>query len=220
MSVRDLLQPGSASGPQLCVQPDRGGLRGVEPITAGRGRLTRRWAATAGEPRGMKGPFQLFIPVLWAHLRSTYPFVSRPRTSLCEAIPKSSSFYCGISPRFGKHTLIQLQHSPKPWSVGEFCLNVHLSTELAPTKNWLGAPDSYALFEDGYYRLSTVVQGKDIWWCLAPKRDEYSMRSGSRTTAYWEPSSYDDQAVAFAEAAVAVGNYLEEHVFSHGGFRT
>jgi hypothetical protein len=165
-----------------------------------------------------KGPFELFLPTFWRHVSTRHDFVARPAQSLCAAVPKSCSFHLGVSPRFGKHVLIHLQHSSKAYDAGEFCINVHVSQHLAPAKPWLGSTSSFGAFDDGFYRLSACVEGKDRWWCLAQKGEGYSPREENQFRAYWEPSSYADQTAVFEEASAAVCGYLKQHLFPLAGF--
>lgn len=160
-----------------------------------------------------KSPFQQFVPQLWQLMRSRYPFSSRPDKSLCNAMPKSSSIHLGLSARNGKQILLHLQNGKKAWSAAEFCLNVHISQDFLPAKQWHGSASAFAAFADGYYRLSNCVEGRDRWWCLAPRGDRYLPRTDSQFVTYWQPPSYSSQQQAFDEAALAVCEYLDQHLF-------
>ena len=163
-----------------------------------------------------RGVFQLFIPVLWKHFKKTYPFISRFGKSFCVAIPKSSSFYLGVSPNYNKHVIINFQHSPKPWGVGEFTVNVHISTELSVTENWTASSENYEQFNDGYYRLASVTGHQDRWWCLRAADPIYKPRNVLRP--YWEPSSYESQDVVFNEAIEDISRFLEDTLFKKAGY--
>jgi hypothetical protein len=167
-----------------------------------------------------KGEFQRFIPLLLRRLQAQWPFLRPFDASFCVAIPRSRSLYCGVSPRYGKHVIVDFQHSAKAWNVGQFTINVHISEELAPTGNWTALSRTFATFEDGFYRLPDCVEDRERWWCL--RADEGNAWTGrrkdDRTLQYWEPDSYADPQQVFAQAADDVARYLETHLFRKAGF--
>ena len=160
------------------------------------------------------------MPVLMRRLRRDWPFLARFDTSFCVAIPKSRSLYCGVSPRFGKHVIVDFQPSTKAWAVGQFTINAHVSSELAPTGNWLAHSNQYAEFADGFYRLPACVEERDRWWCLCPDGGNAwtGRRSDDRSSHYWEPDTYAAPQQVFAQAADDVARYLEVHLLRKAGF--
>src|SRR4051812_42687085 len=98
-----------------------------------------------------KGVFVTFVRALKKDFIRRYPFMKQMETSLDPAIPKSSSLYLGISPRFNKHVVVNFFHMNKSRRVGEFNIRVHISTEYEVTKNWDAPSDGFLSFYDGLY---------------------------------------------------------------------
>ncbi len=96
------------------------------------------------------------------------------------------------------------------WRVGEFTINVHISSKYEPTSNFEVWKEDYDVFSDGYYRLP-VALGEDKWWCLNPT----SLES---TLSYWRPSSYESEEVIINEAIDDVCLMLENGLFKKAGF--
>jgi hypothetical protein len=71
-----------------------------------------------------KGMFVKFMSAFKKHIKTQYPFVKQLEKSLDVSIPKSSSFYLGISPRYNKHVILKFLHLSKPWrGCPLFCVN-------------------------------------------------------------------------------------------------
>lgn len=163
-----------------------------------------------------KSIFNQFLSAVWKHFKLKYPFIKRlEKPYCCPGIPRSSSFYVGISSRFGKHVVVNFQHSPKPWQIGEFTINIDISERYeASENNDYGSSDGYGSFSEGFYRLASTLFNKDKWWCLKPT----SLARDNDLITYWRPSSYDSDETVINEAVADVCNLLEEHVFRKGGF--
>ena len=162
-----------------------------------------------------RGIFQKFMQVLRRRFRASYPFVQPLKQSLDLSIPKSSSFYLGVSPKYNRHVVVNFQHSPKPWEVGQFTVNVHISQELRLTENYTPQDGDWEAFRDGYHRLYVAGRGK--WWCLKPPESSEPSES-SRYTEHWRPPSYDSEEVTIQAVLDDVCCTLDEEVFERGGF--
>ncbi len=158
-----------------------------------------------------KGIFTKFVPAFWKEAKSKYPFIQKMDKSFAPAYPKSSSFYLGISPSFGKHVILNFQHSNKPWSVGLFTINVHISEKFEITSQFNLGQDEYKNFDDGTYRLPVAVD-EDKWWSL--KKLDREVIFGKQ----WNASSYDSDEIVIQEAVKDVCLFLEESLFRKAGF--
>ena len=164
-----------------------------------------------------KSVFQQFINALDKHVKVAYPFAQRLEKAFDVSISKASSFYLGISPTFGKHVIVTFQHSPKPWQVGEFAINVHISKDYAPaSENWMRWQDRYASFEDGFYRLARGAGLPDLWWCLCPATGDAPRDTSNG--GYWEPNSYEDQEAVIRQAVLEVCGFIEVHLLRKAGY--
>jgi hypothetical protein len=163
-----------------------------------------------------KSAFQSFVRAFWADFSIGCPYAKRFEKTFCVTLPKASSFYLGVSPHFGKHVIVNFQHSPKAWEVGEFTINAHISSEFAPTTRF-SAWTGFETFEDGMYRLAHVTTGIDRWWCLREKDPEYLPRDNAHGQ-YWEPSSYQSEDQVISEAIADVRSFLNRHLLQHAGF--
>ncbi|WP_137940444.1 hypothetical protein [Chitinivorax sp. B] len=63
--------------------------------------------------------FTRFMSGAWKVFKEKYSFMEKLKEPFCAAVPKSSSFYLGISPKYKKHVFVNFQASNKPWRVGE-----------------------------------------------------------------------------------------------------
>jgi len=166
-----------------------------------------------------KGIYVRFMSALRKDIVKRYPFVHKVEKAFDLSMPKSSTFYLGLSPRYGKHVIVVFYHDPKSWNVGMLNIMVHISTDYAVTKNWDARMEGYETFEDGFYGMPTNAAGlepgyfKHKYWLLKPlDKERY------RLAYYWRPSSYDSDEQVIREAMVDVYAELEEHLFRHGGF--
>lgn len=160
----------------------------------------------------VKSTFAKFMSVLKKHLKTEYPFAMQSYEPIDAALPKSSSFYLGVSPIYGKHVVLNFFSYNKPWTVGQFTITVHISTEYLATKNWDALSKQYDSFSDGYYSLPIVSTGKDKVWCLQPNAKE-----GDKYTDYWSPDSYESEEAVMQQAVVDVCQMLEK-LFRKAGF--
>ena len=117
----------------------------------------------------------------------------------------------GISTAFQKHVVVTFQASLKPWRVGEFTINVHISNDFELFNLDPFARERFAQFDVGFYRLSSMSD-RDKWWCLEPVTSE------SQFDEYWRPSSYDDDSLVVQEALADVRSDLEKYLLRRGGF--
>jgi len=177
--------------------------------------------------------FQKFVRTFWKDAKIRYPYITRFETPFCVAIPKSSSFIVGKSPRFHTHVVIDFQHSPKPWATGQFTINAHISEKFEPLERFYGDnSEDYEEGRDGYYRLATATGSKDRWWCLVEDKPDpllveafglesvnlVGCASSSRSAGNWYPSSYDDEATVIHEAIDDVCRFLEKSLLERYGF--
>ncbi len=158
-----------------------------------------------------KGIFTKFVSAFWKTTKSKYPFVQRMDESFAHGIPKSSSFYLGISPIYKKHVIINFQHSNKPWEIGLFTINLHISTQFEVTSHFNLGRDEYINFQDGLYRLPLAV-GDGKWWQLKPLDNEAIFG------VHWKPSTYTSEDIVIQEAVKDVCLFLEESLFRKAGF--
>lgn len=174
--------------------------------------------------------YQKFLRSAWARIRHDYPFVTRFRESFCVAIPKSSSFLLGRSPKNGKFIVLNFQHHPKAWGTGQFTVNVHISTELVPTKR-LAATSGYQDAEDGYYRLAPECVGYDKWWCLIDRDRSEDDDMSEFDSAFdpteadreffenkWRPTAFDSEEVVIQQAVTDVLAMVDLGVVQRFGF--
>ena len=165
-----------------------------------------------------KGMFVKFMSAIKKHFKQKYPFVRPMEQSFNASMPKSCTFYLGVSPKYQKHVILNFSHSPKPWSVGEFTVDVHISTEYKVTDNWDAPLNQYESFADGLFNIpnekvadSHIVKTKV--WCLKPT----SSVSGNYTE-YWRPTSYDNEESVINDVIVDVCAMLEQVLFRKAGF--
>jgi hypothetical protein len=159
-----------------------------------------------------KGMFVKFMSAFKKHLKLQYPFVKQLEKSLDVSIPKSSSFYLGLSPRYNKHVIINFLHESKPWRIGQFSIYIHISTQYQLTENFSPWSENFESFCDGLYYAPPLLIGKGKYWCLKP-----TTRSDDGYTIYWKPSSYDSDEVVIKEAIADVCVLLEQ-LFNKAGF--
>lgn len=174
--------------------------------------------------------YQQFLRAAWIRFKRDYPFVTRFEKSFCVAIPKSSSFILGRSPQNGKYFVLDFQHHPKPWGAGQFAINVHISAELVPTKNF-SAHSGYEDAEDGYYRLALHSIGYDKWWCLMDRdrsQDEEerefnpdfdpSQADREFFDEKWRPTVFENTEAVIQEALEDTFGLIESEVLARFGF--
>lgn len=166
-----------------------------------------------------KGIYAKFIAALRKDIVKRYPFVRQVEQAFDLSMPKSSTFYLGLSPRQGKHVIVVIYHDNKPWNVGMLDIMVHISADYAVTKNWDARMEGYETFEDGFYGMPTSAGGTEPgyfnhkYWLLKPLDKE-----SDRLAYYWRPSSYDSDEQVIREAMADVYAELEEQVFRRGGY--
>jgi hypothetical protein len=171
-----------------------------------------------------KGMFVKFMSALKKHFKQKYPFVKQMDQSFDVSMPKSCTFYLGVSPIYQKHVILSFSHSTKPWRVGEVGVSVHISTDYAIAKNWNGRLEDFELFNDGLYTIPKVQTANSHilrikYWCLKPTSTSRITDSVSDDyTEYWRPSSYDDDEIVINETIADVCAMLEQSLFRKAGF--
>jgi hypothetical protein len=140
--------------------------------------------------------YQQFVKVLTERWRGDLPKVTRVRETFAPAMPKSSTFYAGRNNRLGRHLFLNFQHHSKSWHVGEFTVNVILSSNLGAPAKWLTLDNELGTNSEGSHRLGMLLYGKDKWWCLRDTDNQHGIA--------WRPTSYADPALVIHEAVVDV----------------
>jgi len=159
-----------------------------------------------------KGIFVKFLSVLKKHFKAHYPFVKQLEKSLDASIPKSSSFYLGVSPKYNKHVIIKFLHENKPWRIGQVTISIHISTDFEKP-SFLDVPDKeFEMFNNGRFSLPIGLTGKNKYWCLKP-----TTRIDDDYTIYWKPTSYESDEIVINEAIADVCALLEQ-LFIKAGF--
>jgi len=164
----------------------------VRPFSFAVGRSLRRaLQVNPGVSQAMNdraASFQALVKGLRTEWRVRFPWMTPVVTGYGPALPKASTLYAGNQNRFGRHVLVNMQHSPKSWAIGDSTVNLVFSTTLGPPSRW-GLDFELGEEPEGFYRLGTIVHGRDKWWCLRPSESIYEM--------VWRPTSYDrsDQVV-------------------------
>lgn len=159
-----------------------------------------------------KGMFVKFMSALKKHFKSHYPFVKQLERSLDVSIPKSSSFYLGVSPKYHKHVVINFLHESKPWRVGQFSIYIHISTQYQLAEDFSPRTEKFESFGDGLYYAPPLLIGMGKYWCLSP-----TTHSDDGYTIYWKPTSYDSEEVVIKEAIADVCILLDQ-LFIKAGF--
>jgi hypothetical protein len=159
-----------------------------------------------------KSIFIKFLGEISRYFRNKYPFATKLPGPIDVALPKSSSFYLGVSPRFNKHVVINFMHLNKPWRIGQFTIVAHISSEYKSAEQWDVPREKFETFEDGLYNLAVVFLGVNKYWCLRP-----TSRESDEYTEYWKPTSYDNDESVIRECVADVCNLLE-NLFWKGGY--
>jgi len=168
--------------------------------------------------------FVKFMSALKKHFKQKYPFVKQMDQSFDVSMPKSCTFYLGVSPIYQKHVILKFYHSPKPWRVGEVAVFVHISTDYAVAKNWDGRSEDFELFNDGYYNIPMIKTAnshilRTKYWCLKPVSTSGITDSDSdEYREFWRPTSYDSDETVINETIADVCAMLEDCLFRKAGF--
>lgn len=146
--------------------------------------------------------FHDFIAALRKDWRLRFPAIQPVKKALGAmngmSVPKASTFYVGMSPALGMHVFVNFQHSPKAWEVGQFTVNIILSKHEDAPEVWFKlSPDNAQSFDEGSYRIGSLLGRKDKWWHL-------KCSSPAVLTETWMPVSYGDEAAVLAEAVADV----------------
>jgi hypothetical protein len=138
-----------------------------------------------------KSIFRDFIAALRKRWKTEYPFIR----SIDEArgmLPKASTFYAGVIKDTGIHVFLNFQHSCKSWEVGQFTINVVLSSDEYNPKVGMATCSALDLGE-GSHRIGHLLGPKDKWWHL--KQDDDGI-----LTQTWRPSNYENADEVISEA--------------------
>ena len=145
--------------------------------------------------------FPRFVNLLAVAWAQKWPGVALVEVTYAPEMPRASTFYAGASNKFGKHVFINLQHSSKVWAVGEFTVNIILSSAVGPPARRAGFHEELERGDDASYRMGNCLYRKDKWWCLLPADDVRGRK--------WRATSYSDEAQVFQEAAADVTKDIE-----------
>lgn len=142
-----------------------------------------------------KGIFAQFMQALRARWSEQLPDLIPLQMSLGPMLPERTTFYVGRTPRLRRHVFVNLQHNTKAQHVGEFTVNVLVSSVFAEPP--AAGPRPTELGAEGSYRAGMVLHGKDKWWCL-------QQTAGSTHGLTWRPSSYDNPGDVITQAIADV----------------
>lgn len=162
-------------------------------------------------------------------LRTECSTVRRIEETFDDLMPKASTFYAGVSESSGSHIFFNFQHSSKSWEVGQFTINVIVSSSEKPKRlrHEVMIPEDARSIREGTYRIGPLLGGKDKWWRLKkdnplyedeefdrlirefdrkmkeilPRDEEGHVSSHFET---WLPTNYDDDENVCNEAATNV----------------
>jgi hypothetical protein len=112
--------------------------------------------------------FRDFVTAIRKHWQTELPEVRPIPDSLGPQLPKASTFYAGVSTTTKLHVFINLQHSPKPWEVGRFTVNLILLGQPVAREMICHqfAPEDCSNFVEGSYRIGDLLSSEDKWWRL------------------------------------------------------
>ena len=159
--------------------------------------------AGSATPAPQRGLFPALVRALKKQWKQTFPFVrplKEPAGQL--QIPKASSFYAGTARPSGWHVFLWFQHSPKPWQVGQFTLNVILCADPdAPNGKPFPDKDEFVRQSEGSYRIGFLLGNTDKWWHL---KDDNGTEFGPRVITEWQPTTYADFDIVLRETVADV----------------
>lgn len=165
----------------------------------------------------MKGTFPRFVKIFFSHMEERYPFIEPLDRPLGGRLPKSSTFYIQRPSEGKKCVLVNLQPSQKAWELGQFTVNVQISDVVECVPHLRHRLAEFRALENGQYRLNSVAEGRDKWWCLLPP---VKGQSTDQWLEYWRPSGYGDQDTVFVQTAENVRADLEKYLFGVIGLTT